>query len=613
MAKTLRAALFIAALACWAGQAQANPKVIAVLKYTPRQPGVQVSSPSEAEIAKCDLQVIKVGKGAGYELKDPTGKLLRRFLDTDGDGKLDVWSYYKEGVEVYREIDVNKNEIPDHYRWLGTGGMKWGLDLNEDGKIDTWRMISAEEAAQEAFLALAANDYGRFKALLITEAEMRALKLAPKEMARLTSAQKTAQAKFEKQAAALAGAEFERVESVTAPSCFPADEVSEQDVIKFPSRQVLYKVKDKHDLLETGELIQVGYAWRLTDAPGQAASDAPAATDPNLQKLYNDLAKLDAAAPPAPPTVEKNAAVAKYNLDRAEILAKLAPIEPKAVQKEIWTKQIFDNLGTAHQAGSDAAMPKLDALCKDLASKEPAGAMTAYATFRLISSGYLRDLSEDTANPGKVQDAYFAKLSKFVESFPKAEDTPDALQQLAMGSEYNGKDEEAKRWYQQLVTNFPSHRTVEQCKGAIRRLDLVGREMELKGPLLKGPGAFDLSATKGKVVVVYYWAQHVKICDRDFASLKTLASAYGGKGLEIVTVNLDESKDTDLAKKFVGDHLVTGHHVHQDGPEAGLNGPLATYYGINSLPTVVIIGRDGRVQNRTIQVNDLEAALKKAL
>jgi hypothetical protein len=36
-------------------------------------------------------------------------------------------------------------------------------------------------------------------------------------------------------------------------------------------------------------------------------------------------------------------------------------------------------------------------------------------------------------------------------------------------------------------------------------------------------------------------------------------------------------------------------------------------YGINTLPTVFIVGRDGRVQNRTVQVTDLEEALKKAL
>ena len=41
--------------------------------------------------------------------------------------------------------------------------------------------------------------------------------------------------------------------------------------------------------------------------------------------------------------------------------------------------------------------------------------------------------------------------------------------------------------------------------------------------------------------------------------------------------------------------------------------PLATYYGINILPTMFLVGKDGRVIDRSLQANDLEAALRKAL
>ena len=69
-------------------------------------------------------------------------------MDTNGDQSPDVFRYYRHGLEVYRDIDSNFNQKPDQYRWMNWGGTRWGLDPNEDGRIDEWKMISAPEAAQ---------------------------------------------------------------------------------------------------------------------------------------------------------------------------------------------------------------------------------------------------------------------------------------------------------------------------------------------------------------------------------------------------------------------------------------------------------------------------------
>jgi hypothetical protein len=59
---------------------------------------------------------------------------------------------------------------------------------------------------------------------------------------------------------------------------------------------------------------------------------------------------------------------------------------------------------------------------------------------------------------------------------------------------------------------------------------------------------------------------------------------------------------------------VPGIHLFQAAPEGGgLNSPLATFYGINGLPHLFLVGKDGRVLDRTLQVGDLERELRKAL
>ena len=35
------------------------------------------------------------------------GPFVRRFFDSDGDNQIDVWSYFLDGDEVYREVDSN--------------------------------------------------------------------------------------------------------------------------------------------------------------------------------------------------------------------------------------------------------------------------------------------------------------------------------------------------------------------------------------------------------------------------------------------------------------------------------------------------------------------------
>src|SRR4051794_17553424 len=56
----------------------------------------------------------------GFTVRDGQGKLLRKFLDTNGkktqrDGEdkpgthLDQWSYYLDGFEVYREVDSDED------------------------------------------------------------------------------------------------------------------------------------------------------------------------------------------------------------------------------------------------------------------------------------------------------------------------------------------------------------------------------------------------------------------------------------------------------------------------------------------------------------------------
>ena len=147
------------------------------MKLTPVQKDVEYDIPAAADAAKCTIKAEKIGGQTGWVVRGPTGQILRQFVDTNGDNVVDRWSYFKDGVEVYRDIDENFNGKADQHRWFNTSGSRWGLDPNEDGKVNTWKIISPEEVTAEVVMALRDKDTARFNRLLITESEIKSLGL----------------------------------------------------------------------------------------------------------------------------------------------------------------------------------------------------------------------------------------------------------------------------------------------------------------------------------------------------------------------------------------------------------------------------------------------------
>ncbi len=164
-----------------ANQAQAQaPGVADALKLVPVQKlDIEYDQPTPAEIARCVIEG-RPNKD-GWIVRGPSGQIIREFMDTNNNRSVDRWSFYKDGIEVYRDIDTNHDGRADEFRWLNTAGTRWGVDLNKDQVIDQWKQISAEEVTAELTAAIKAKDAARFQRLLLTGAEAAQLGLAPEK------------------------------------------------------------------------------------------------------------------------------------------------------------------------------------------------------------------------------------------------------------------------------------------------------------------------------------------------------------------------------------------------------------------------------------------------
>jgi hypothetical protein len=615
----------LATLTFWAGAAAAtqaaSPTVSDMLAFKPSQAMVAISTPTGNQLTACKVELVKGIKltngktSSGWALIDGQGNPVRRFFDSDGDNHIDTYSYFLDGKEAYRDIDSNYDGKVDQHRWLGPNGTKWGVSSNQDGKIDSWKQISPEEVSQEVLQAVVTRDMNRLQALMLTKAELDSLGLPDSEANRLKNTLTAAPAKFQKTVAGLInlGNKTQWVHLETqAPECLAADTLgAKNDLVRYKQASILYQNGDKHDWISTGELVQVGRAWRIVDAPvpGTGGPDLEQGVgnlpDGVKQLVEKELKEIDANAPRGGSDA---ATVVKYNLARAGVLEKIVA-ELKGEARDVWMRQLIDCLSTAAQTDPKATQTydRLVTWSKNISKEAPGTNIAAYAAYREMSAEYAIKLTNaDSASMSKLQDSWKERLTKFVTDYATAEDTPEALMQLGMVNEFMGKETEAKNWYKQLGDNFRQHPLAAKARGCERRLNLEGQEIELSGKTLGGETAFDIKSLKGKTVVVYYWASwNPQIAD-DFKKLKTLMGTYSSKGVELVCINLDNAAGE--AVNFLKTNPMAATHLYQSG---GLDSPLATQYGVMVLPNLFVVNTDGKVTSRNAQVASLEDELKK--
>jgi TolA-binding protein len=609
----------------------AAPTVPQMLVYKPMQKGVLYSTPAPQEYDSCKVELLEGSiKGAsGWVLKDAKGLLLRKYFDTNADKYPDQWSYYKDGLEVYREVDSNWNgkgfnSKVDHYVWLNSGGMKVGLDRDEDGVIDEWEAISVEELSQEVVKAVAAKDFKALAPVLVNEEDLKTLGAPAREIARIRELQKQAPAKFQQLCKRYAhlneGTRWIHLEA-QPPSRLPTDATGmKQDVFMHYRAMVLCESGNKTDYIQLPEIVKVGEAWKLIDAPlpGDAetvvnvtpSGPAPVRTeDPEQQAILEQLAKMDAKAPPYTHQ-GPNAEVAKHYLGRISLLEALAA-KAKDAERDQWLRQLVDSLSAAAQAsleGDTRAIQALSQTADKYARERPGSDLAAYAAFRLLSTEHAAGVagvkkSEDML---ALQTKHVERLAKFVQSYPRSEDAAEALLQLGTINELQNKEADARKYYEQAARNFGATRQGLKAAGALRRLGLVGNVWEVTGPVVSLTGhQFSTNQLRGKVVVAYYYASWWQQAAADFAKLNLLLKEHGSQ-LAVVAINLDDEQTQ--AEPFARQNPQCWHLF-----AGGQDGPLATHYGIVAPPNLFLIGRDGKVISRTLDISGLEEEVKKAV
>ena len=599
----------------------AQPSVEYALGLKPKQ-SVDYDIPDEQEAKVATLSMEKANGMTSWVVRSAQGILLRRFADTNGNRVVDQWSYCKDGLEVYRDIDTDHNTNPDQCRWLGVAGSRWGIDANEDGSIDAWKILSPEEATAEIIRALANREPAIFDRLLPSEVELDEIGFPEELLAQVRIQVTDARKRFKS-----LSREQKEVNPQTRwtamlaglPGIIPkSQDGATADITAYDNVVALTEaVSGSNGQVFVGSLVRFGSVWRPLDLPQLSSGSGTMTESLSIFSPRIDSAAFQAgaASETLQPFLEQLRVIEQEmqkgeRVDIPKLIAKQVTILKEVAQraegdeKEFWLRQLAETLAAAAQEGTmPNALGQLEELSEKLPADDP---LKSFLAFRLASARYATSMQEPDADIEKVQIVWLEELGAFVEAYPDAQDAAEAMLQISIADEFSGKEEAAIQRYQQIAKNFSSSASARKASGALRRLQAVGQPLNLSGTTIDGQ-KITLQQFKGKPVLVHYWATWCEPCKVDIARIRELQEKYQ-RDIVVVGIALDEDKAA--LQQFLLKRPLNWPQLYEPG---GLDGRLAEELGVLTLPTMLLIDKDGVVLERNILVTDLENKLKRVL
>lgn len=116
-----------------------------------------------------------------------------------------------------------------------------------------------------------------------------------------------------------------------------------------------------------------------------------------------------------------------------------------------------------------------------------------------------------------------------------------------------------------------------------------------------------LETFKGKYVVIDFWASWCPDCRRIAPNIEELAEKYADKGVAFVGVSFDTDKDAWI--QYINRNGAPTNQTHVSELKKMRETQVAKDYGLNWIPSLYLLDKDGKVMLATVEVSKLERAL----
>jgi thiol-disulfide isomerase/thioredoxin len=625
------AASTLSLIAMGANAAENDPQVTKALGFKPRQPNVVYDVVAPDDVEKCTSRYEKKDGNEGLSIYGPGDQLLRRFTDLNSDRQVDQWCYYKDGIEVYRDIDSDFNSTADQYRWLGTNGTRWAIDKDEDGTIDSWKSISPEEVTIEVIESIKTKNANRFQALVLTKSEIESLGLGGDKAGKLQERVAETKSSF---------AEFVRSQKLISSSTkwahFAADKPgvvpagtdgASKDITAYENVIAIVDNEGTSQQLLVGTMVQAGNVWKITDCPKAVMEGSTIAEggfffpvvaanrvtsgagssggmSQAMQALLVDLEKIDSQIQAGPDAAK----LTSLHESRAQLLLKLVEAAGTSGDAEQWGRQFVDSTSSAAMQGQFPKGIEFLRMFEATLANMPVGkTLLPYVVYRALTTEFQVESSKPDSNFSRLQDRYLENLEEFVEAYPNSPEVADAMVQIAVTNELLANMDKARVWFDKASTKFPETTEGKKARGALNRLNLVGRKFAIAGKTLDNKSV-ETGKLAGRPIVVHYWASWCSTCRPDIVAMQKQLSRRPNS-FHVVGINMDN--DAKVAKESLPEGAGNWPHIHD---AKGFDSELAIGLGVFSPPVTVLIDQEGIVSVcATNFVGEIETKLEAML
>lgn len=127
------------------------------------------------------------------------------------------------------------------------------------------------------------------------------------------------------------------------------------------------------------------------------------------------------------------------------------------------------------------------------------------------------------------------------------------------------------------------------------------RAPDFELPRLSGGAPIALSALRGEVVLVNFWATWCKPCEDEMPAMQRLYGALHDEGFQLLAVSVDD--EPGVVVEF-NDRLALTFPILMDTDKR-----VALVYQTYRFPESFLVGRDGRVVERYVGPREWDAAV----